>query len=115
VNVVAADTPEEARQQLQGIRRIRAVRLYGRQVGGREQDVSDEQADQRLAAGAAAQVDQMLTYTAAGTPGEVSDYLEGFQQRTGADELITPHHAPPSRAGCGRSPCWPRRCRPSTA
>jgi hypothetical protein len=36
---------------------------------------------------------QLLTYTAAGTPGEVSDYLEGFLQHTGADELITAHHA----------------------
>ena len=94
VNVIADDTTSEARQQLQGIRRIRAVSLYGRQPRGREQDVTDEQADQLLASGAAAPVDQMLTYTAAGTPGEVSDYLEGFLQRTGADELITVHHAP---------------------
>lgn len=36
---------------------------------------------------------QLLTYTAVGTPGEVSDYLEGFLQHTGADELITAHHA----------------------
>jgi luciferase family oxidoreductase group 1 len=94
VNVIAADTTAEAQQQLQSIRRIRAVSLYKRQVGGHERDVSDEQADQLLAAGAGAQVDQMLTYTAAGTPGEVGDYLEGFLQLTRADELITAHHAP---------------------
>jgi alkanesulfonate monooxygenase SsuD/methylene tetrahydromethanopterin reductase-like flavin-dependent oxidoreductase (luciferase family) len=68
--------------------------LYRRQVGGHELEVTDEQADQLLAAGAGAQVDQMLTYTAAGTPGEVGDYLESFLQRTRADELITAHHAP---------------------
>jgi luciferase family oxidoreductase group 1 len=94
VNVIAADTTAEAEQQLQSIRRIRAVSLYRRQAGGPEQDVSDEQADQLLASGAGAHVDQMLTYTAAGTPGEVADYLENFLQRTRADELITAHHAP---------------------
>jgi alkanesulfonate monooxygenase SsuD/methylene tetrahydromethanopterin reductase-like flavin-dependent oxidoreductase (luciferase family) len=35
----------------------------------------------------------MLTYSAAGTPGEVSDYLDGFLQKTGADELIVVHQA----------------------
>jgi luciferase family oxidoreductase group 1 len=94
VNVIAADTTAEARQQLQSIRRTRAVSLYRRQVGGHELEVTDEQADQLLAAGAGAQVDQMLTYTAAGTPSEVGDYLESFLQRTRADELITAHHAP---------------------
>jgi hypothetical protein len=39
-------------------------------------------------------VDQMLTYTAAGTPAEVREYLSGFLRHTGADELITVHQAP---------------------
>ena len=36
----------------------------------------------------------MLTYTAAGTPGEVGDYLDDFVRLTAADELITVHQAP---------------------
>jgi alkanesulfonate monooxygenase SsuD/methylene tetrahydromethanopterin reductase-like flavin-dependent oxidoreductase (luciferase family) len=39
-------------------------------------------------------VDQMLTYTAAGTAAQVGDYLDGFIRRTGVDELIVTHQAP---------------------
>ena len=94
VNVLAADTPAIAREQLRDIRRIRAVSLHGRRLGVHEQDVTDEQADQLLAAGLGAQVDHMLTYTAAGTPTEVSDYLDDFLRLTSADELITVHQVP---------------------
>jgi alkanesulfonate monooxygenase SsuD/methylene tetrahydromethanopterin reductase-like flavin-dependent oxidoreductase (luciferase family) len=94
VNVVAADTTEAARQQFQAIRRARAISLYGRGYGTDAQNLSDEQADQLLAAGIAAHVDEMLTYAAVGTPHEVSDYLDGFLERTKADELITVHQAP---------------------
>jgi len=71
VNVLAADTTAIAREQLRDIRRIRAVSLHGRRLGVHDQDVTDEQADQLLAAGLGAQVDHMLTYTAAGTPSSV--------------------------------------------
>jgi luciferase family oxidoreductase group 1 len=94
VNVIAADTTDVACEHLQNIRRIRAVSLYGRQPGVREQDVTNEQADRLLAAGLSTQVDHMLTYTAAGTPREVSDYLDDFLRLTAADELITIHQAP---------------------
>jgi luciferase family oxidoreductase group 1 len=94
VNVLAADTTAIAREQLRDIRRIRAVSLHGRRLGVHEQDVTDEQADQLLAAGLGAQVDHMLTYTAAGTPTEVSDYLDDFLRLTSADELITVHQVP---------------------
>jgi luciferase family oxidoreductase group 1 len=96
VNVIAADTTEEALDSLRDIRRIRAVSLHGRRLGIPEQDVTDEQADEILAAGVALQVDHMLTYTAAGTVREVSDYLDEFVRVTGADELITVHHVPTS-------------------
>jgi alkanesulfonate monooxygenase SsuD/methylene tetrahydromethanopterin reductase-like flavin-dependent oxidoreductase (luciferase family) len=79
---------------LQDIRRIRTVGLYALQRGIAAEDLSDSDADQLLESGFAAHVDQMLTYTAAGTPGEVSDYLDDFVQFTGADELITVHQAP---------------------
>jgi luciferase family oxidoreductase group 1 len=94
VNVIAADTASAAREQLLGIRRRRAVSLYGRGRGGTDTgDLTDEQADQLLAAGLGDHVDQMLTYSAVGTPAEVSDYLDGFIGRTEADELIVAHQA----------------------
>jgi luciferase family oxidoreductase group 1 len=94
INVIAADTLSAAESQLQDIRRRRAINLYGRQLGVRDLDMPDDQADQLLAAGAAAQVDEMLTYTALGTPGHVQDYLDGFRRRTEADELMVTHQAP---------------------
>lgn len=93
INVIAADTAAVAQAELQGVRRVRAVNLYGRQLGVPDQDITDEQADQLLAAGASAHVDHMLTYTAAGTPREVNADLDEFAVLTGADELITVHQA----------------------
>jgi luciferase family oxidoreductase group 1 len=94
VNVIAAETTAAAHAQLLGIRRLRAVSLFGRRLGVPLEDLTDEQADQLLEAGASAQVDHMMTYTAAGTPQEVGDYLDEFLGLTGADELITVHQAP---------------------
>ena len=101
VNVVAADTDAAAREQFQVIRRQRAISLYRRSVRGRRPEtegqdterLTDEQADQLLAAGLGAHVDEMLTYSAVGGPAQVSDYLDGFVKQTGADELITVHQA----------------------
>jgi luciferase family oxidoreductase group 1 len=89
VNALAADTTEQAQEQLQQSRRFRAIALFGRGRG-----LTDEQADQLLAQGAAQHVDQMLTYAAVGTPGEVGEYLEGFAKTADADELIVAHQAP---------------------
>jgi luciferase family oxidoreductase group 1 len=95
VNVIAADTESSAREQLQGIRRARAISLYGRGRPGQDTtDLTDEQADQLLAAGLAAHVDQMLTYAAVGTAPQVRDYLDDFIRHTEADELIVVHQAP---------------------
>ena len=95
VNVIAADTDSAAREQLLGIRRARAVSLYGRGRPGQDTtDLTDEQADQLLAAGLAAHVDQMLTYAAVGTSPQVRDYLDDFIRHTEADELIVVHQAP---------------------
>jgi alkanesulfonate monooxygenase SsuD/methylene tetrahydromethanopterin reductase-like flavin-dependent oxidoreductase (luciferase family) len=76
------------------IRRIRAVSLHGRRLGLENQDFTDDQADELLAAGVAVQVDHMLTYSATGTPREVVDYLDEFVRLTAADELITVHQVP---------------------
>jgi luciferase family oxidoreductase group 1 len=66
VNVVAADTPEAARENFQAVRRNLAINL----------------------------VDQMLTHTALGTPDEIGNYLEEFKRFADADELITAHQSP---------------------
>jgi luciferase family oxidoreductase group 1 len=89
VNVVAADTTAAAQEQIQQMRRVRAIGLFGRGT-----PYSDEAADQLLAAGAARHVDQMLTYSAVGTPAEVRAYLEDFVRTADADELIVAHQAP---------------------
>ena len=95
VNVTAADTTEAAREQFQRVRRARAVSLFARRIGASPAEITDEQAEELLLAGrAAVHVDHMLTYSAVGTPREVSDYLDGFQRKTGADELIVVHQAP---------------------
>jgi luciferase family oxidoreductase group 1 len=94
VNVLAVDDPDDAQTQLRSVRRARAIGLFGRRFGLTSLDASDEQADEILAAGAAAHVDEMLTHTAAGTPGEIRGFLEGFLRLTDADELITVHPAP---------------------
>src|ERR1700677_1002778 len=95
VNVIAADTESSAREQLQGIRRARAISLYGRGRSRQDPtDLPDDQADQLLAAGLAAHVDQMLTYAAVGTAPQVRDYLDDFIRHTEADELIVVHQAP---------------------
>jgi luciferase family oxidoreductase group 1 len=94
VNVTAADTTEAARAEFQRVRRARAASLFARRIGASPEDVTDEQADHLLAAGAAVHVDHMLTYSAVGTPPEVSAYLDGFLAKTGADELIVVHQAP---------------------
>jgi luciferase family oxidoreductase group 1 len=89
VNVLAADTADAAAEQLAASRRARAAALFGR---GRE--LSDAQADELLAQGASVHVDQMLTYTAMGTPDDVREYLDGFRKLADADELIVAHQAP---------------------
>ena len=94
VNVTAADTAEAASSEFQRVRRARAASLFARRVGISPAEITDEQADELLASGAAAHVDHMLSYSAVGTPREVSDYLDGFLRKTGADELIVVHQAP---------------------
>lgn len=98
LNVLAADTLEEAQEHRLGIRRTRAVGLFGRQQGidpaTLDAEESDRLGDQLLEAGAAPHVDEMLTYTALGTPAEVGAYVEEFRRLTGADEIITTHQAP---------------------
>lgn len=88
VNVIAADTAEVAREQLHAVRRARAAAMFGR---GRT--LTDAEAEQLLAAGGGAQVDQMMTYSAVGAPPQVRDYLDRFSELADADELMVAHHS----------------------
>ena len=95
VNVIAADTESAAQEQLQGIRRARANSLYARGRRGQALRISPTSRPTSCsAAGVGGQVDQMLTYSAVGTPAQVSDYLDGFIRHTGVDEVIVAHQAP---------------------
>ncbi len=91
-NVIAAETQDVAEREFQAVRRSRALRFFGRARGIRDAEGGDtdddELADQLLAGGAAAHVDQLLTYTATGIPTEVGRFLEGFAEHAQADEVI---------------------------
>jgi luciferase family oxidoreductase group 1 len=93
VNVIAADTAEEAAEHHAAMRRSLAVGLFGN-----GQDLDDVEADVLLRRGAAAHVDSMFTYAAVGTIDTVGDYLRSFAEQVGADELITVHQAPTAEA-----------------
>ncbi len=89
VNVIAADSAEAAQRELQLVKRARVSALYGR--GGRT--FTDDEADLVLESDAGRQIEQMVHYSAVGTPAEVRDYLEGFAEHANADELIIAHQA----------------------
>jgi luciferase family oxidoreductase group 1 len=89
VNVLAADSHDEARRQFDKRRRQFARGIFS--PPGRPLD--DAQLDAVLAGPQAGQLDQMLQYTAMGTPEVVSAYLAEFAALTAADELITAHQA----------------------
>lgn len=89
LNVIAADTTEEAQRELHLVKRSRVALLYGR--GGRT--FTDEEADLVIESDAGRQIEQMVRYSAVGTASEVRDYLDEFAELTGADELITAHQS----------------------
>jgi len=93
VNVIAADTAADAQQQFLAAKRYRVTALLGR---GRA--FSDEEADAILASPAGHHVQQMATYSAVGTPDEVSEYIAGFAKHADADELIVAHQSPTAEA-----------------
>jgi luciferase family oxidoreductase group 1 len=93
VNVVAAETTEEARTLQLQAQRIRVSRLLGR---GRF--FTDAEADAVLESPAGRQLQEMARYTAAGTPDEVRAYLDRFAELARADELIVASMAPGTAA-----------------
>lgn len=83
VNVIAADTEEEAQRLFAETKRNRVQRFVGR---GRT--FTPEETELVLGSPAGRQVLGMLRFTGVGTAQQVRDYLDAFTERTGADELM---------------------------
>ncbi len=89
LSVMAADTQELAQEQFELRRRAWVRAMFGR---GRP-PLTEDDVDAVLTSPQSEMLDQMFTYTALGTTEQVRTYIEGFQQHTGADELMTVHQA----------------------
>ncbi len=89
VNVVAADSTEQARDELHRVT-VARVRAFAGRAGQR---LTEDEAEAALRSGAAAQIAHMLSYVAAGSPPEVAEYLRRFRAQCGADELVVVHQA----------------------
>ncbi len=89
VNVLTAETNEEAQEQLRITRRRRAARLVQKGVL-----LTDDEADALLESPQGLHLQHMMQYTVAGTTERVVEYLESFTKHADADELIVAHAAP---------------------
>lgn len=89
INVIAAESEEEAQDLLQQTRRRRLARFL---APGR--DLSDDQADALLASPQGQQVLGMMRYTACGSPEQVRETLDWFADHASADELIVVQSCP---------------------
>jgi luciferase family oxidoreductase group 1 len=83
VNVIAADSDEEAEEERGHVVRARVARFL---AGGRHLD--DDQLDRLVASPQGRQVVEMMTHTAAGAPSTVRSRLEAFCEHADADELM---------------------------
>jgi luciferase family oxidoreductase group 1 len=88
-NVLVADTEIEAQRYFETVRRARVGIILGR-----DRSYTDEEADAVLASPQGRYVDQMLQYSAVGTPDVVRQYLDNFAKEADADELMVVHAAP---------------------
>ena len=88
LNIIAAETDEDAQRQFLAAKRGRVSALFGR---GRR--FTDEEADAILESDAGRSVEQMVVYSAVGTPDHVKDYVESFAKQADVDELIVAHQS----------------------
>jgi len=88
-SVIAADSTDDAQRQFQRRRRTFAKALFSA-PGNR---MSDDEAEALLASPRGAYLNHVFTYSAIGTADECAAKLSRFQESTGADEIITAHHA----------------------
>ena len=86
VNVIAAGTSAEAREQLVLAQRNRVNARLGR---GRV--FTDEEADSILRSPVGEHILETFTYSAVGNPAEVGEYVHRFAKQAQADELIVAH------------------------
>jgi len=93
VNALAADSVDDAQDQLAVTKRVRLAAILGR---GRA--LGDSEADALLDSPAGRRVEHMFSYAAVGTRDTVRAYLDGFARLAGADELIVAHQSPSSGA-----------------
>ena len=89
INVIAADSDEQAQTHFAEARRRRAKLLFGR---GRK--LAPDEVELLLDSPAAHHVDEMLRYSAVGTPQRVAEQLAAFAEHAQADELILAGAAP---------------------
>ena len=94
VNVLAADSQEESVRQLEVRRRMLVRALFSRPG----HTFTDDEVEVVLRSPQGAHIDQMLTYTAAGTPDVVKVYLDEFRSHADADELILAHQGDSAEA-----------------
>lgn len=91
LNVVAADSDEEAAALYERVKLDRVRRFLSR---GRELPLTDAEAAALLPTPAGQEIIGMLRYTAIGGPETVREQLDAFGRLAEADELITVHAAP---------------------
>ena len=89
VNVLVADSDDDAVEQFEAVRRWRVARFV---APGR--DLSDDEADAILRSPQGRQIAQMMHYSAIGSPSSVATYLASFIEQVGVDELMTVHPSP---------------------
>ena len=90
VNVVVADTAEEATALFERVKRARVASFLGRGLGRR---LTEDEIDALLRSPQGHHVVGMMRHTAVGTPARVRDELEAFATFADADDLIVVHNA----------------------
>lgn len=88
-SVIAADTEDDARRQFERRRRTFAKALFS-PPGNR---MTDEQAEELLSSPRGSYLNHVFRYSAVGTADDVVAKLDAFAEHTGANEIITAHHA----------------------
>jgi luciferase family oxidoreductase group 1 len=90
VNVIAADSDDDAQEQFTTTRRARLRRFLLKP----NVDVPDAEIDRILASPQGAQIAAMMKHTAVGTPSAVREQLLEFTEYADADELMVCHQSP---------------------
>ena len=90
VNVIAAETEDDAQEQFLATRRARLRRFLLKP----NVDLPDAEVDRILESPQGAQIAAMMKHTAVGTPRTVREQLQEFTQFADADELMVCHQSP---------------------